>query len=241
MKIKLLLSLFFVAAFASVVLSQSVKITQKKTIYRRPKPEADYKKTFTIIYPRVSGLSPTLNKKVQTTISYEGTLGLKLKEELGEFQWLEEASYEVNYNKNGILVITLSMEGSAAYPSTSNKTVVVDLKTGNRVTPAAIFTNPSGLAAMCRKSQKAEIAQSIKDIKKDNADEQDPEQWFADAKFTAKNLGDFSLNDRGITFLYDYGFPHVVLALEPDGSYFFTWHQLKPYLRSGSLLQRVIR
>lgn len=241
MKIKVLLSFPLILALASIAFSQSVIITPKKTVFRRPKPISSYKKTFSIRYPKVSGLTPALNKKVESTISYQRVSNLNLKEELGELQWLGEADYRVNFNKNGVLDITLNMEGSAAYPSDFSKTVVVNLKTGNRVAPQDVFTNLSGLAAMCRKAQKAEIAKWIKEIKKDNPDEEDPRSLFRDAALKVENLKEFSVNDKGVTFLYDYGFPHVVMALQPDGRYFFDWRQLKPYIKSGGLLQRLVR
>ena len=241
MKTKLSLSLLLIACLAGIAISQSVIITSKKTVYRRPKPMEDYKKTFTVTYPKVSGLTPALNKKVETTISYQGVLDLNLKEELGEHQWLEDADYIVNYNKRGVLDITLSMEGSAAYPSTYNKTVVVDLKTGSRVRPQDLFVNLNGLASMCRKAQKAEIAKSIETIKKENPDEQEPEWFFKDANFAVANLKEFSVSDRGVTFLYDYAFPHVALALQPDGRFFFNWRQLKSYIKQGGLLHQFVR
>ena len=110
--------------------AQSVVITPKKTVYRRPKPIASYKRTFTVIRPKVKAATPALSKKIETAISYEKVSELNIKEETSEVQWLEEASYTVNYNKYGILDITLSVTGTGAYPSTFNKTVVVDLKTG---------------------------------------------------------------------------------------------------------------
>jgi len=241
MKIKLLLSFPIVLALAGIAIAQSVTITPKKVTYRRPKPQSSFKKTFTIRYPKVAGLSTALNKNVQDSISYERALKLNLKEELSEYQWLEEADYEVNYNKKGVLVITLSMEGTAAYPSSVSKTVVLDLKTGDRVTPQNAFTNLAGLAAMCKKAQKAEIASSIEEIKKDNPDEQDPQSLFSDADFKIKDLNNFSVNDQGVTFQYNYGFPHVIQALQPDGQFFFDWSALKPYIKAGSLLRRLVR
>jgi hypothetical protein len=241
MKIKLPLSVVLTLALAGINVSQSIVITPKKVTYRRPKPTLDYKKTFTIRYPRVSGLTPALNKKVESTISYQRVSNLNLKEELGEVQWLEDADYVVNYNKNGILDITLTMEGSAAYPSNINKTIVVDLRTGNRVTPQDIFVNLNGIVAMCRKAQKTEIARSIETIKKEDPDEQDPGSLFQDADFKVANLKEFSVNEQGVTFLYDYGFPHVITALQPDGQYFFNWRQLKPFMKPGGLLQRLVR
>jgi hypothetical protein len=241
MKTRLPLSLLLLALLACVAFSQSVTITPKKTIYRRPKPLSSYKKTFTIRYPRVSGLTPVLNKKVQSAISYERVSNLNLKEELGEIQWLEEADYKVNYNKNGILDITLNMEGSGAYPSDFNKTVVIDLKTGNRVMPQDVFANLSGLAAMCKKAQRDEIKKSLIEIKKESPDEEDPESLFREADFKVENLKEFTISDLGIAFLYDYGFPHVLVALQPEGRYLFNWRQLRPYIKSGGLLHQFVR
>jgi len=240
MKIKLPLSFLLLCLLAGLALSQSVIITPKKTVYRRPKPISSYKRTFSMRYPRVTGLTPALNKKIQTSISYEKVSSFNLKEELGETQWLEEADYKVNYNKNGLLDITLTMDGSGAYPSGFSRTVVVDLKTGNRVLPQDVFMNLTGLAAMCKKVQKAEIKKSIADIRKENPDEENPESLFQDADFKVENLREFSVGDAGVTFIYDYGFPHVIEALQPEGHFFFTWRQMKPYVKQGGLLNQFV-
>jgi hypothetical protein len=161
---------------------------------------------------------------------------------MNDAQWLEEATYDVNYNKNGILDITLTTSGTAAYSSEFSKTVVVDLKTGNRVAPRDVFTNLPALAAKVRKAQQAEIKKAAEEIKKDpdNADF-DPNEFFGDAKFTVKELADFSVNEKGVTFIYDYGFPHLAITLQPEGRFFYTWAELKPFIRRGGLLARFIR
>jgi len=241
MKTKLLLNLLLLVSVTGVAFAQSVIITPKKTVYRRPKPISTYKKTFTIRYPMVSGLTTALNKKVQSSISYTRVSNLNLKEELGDLQWLEEADYKVNYNKKGILDVTLSMTGSAAYPSGYSKTVVVDLKTGNRLTPPDVFTDLAGLAAMCKKAQKDEIKTSLAQIKKDEPDAEDPESLFKEADFKIENLKEFTVSDQGVAFLYDYGFPHVLEGLQPEGRYLFTWRQLKPFIKSGGLLHQFVR
>ena len=103
------------ALFAAAAFGQSIVIKPKKVTYKRPKPIDEYKKTFTITYPIVSGLSPTLNKKIESSVSYEKVADVDIKEELSG-GWLEEATYKVNYNKNGILDITLNVSGLGAYP-----------------------------------------------------------------------------------------------------------------------------
>ncbi len=241
MKIKLLFALFFVLCVSSFAFSQSIVITPKKIVYKRPKPIQDFKKTFIVTRPQVKAATPALSKKIETAISYEKNNNFKLKDELGEYQWLEEASYEVNYNKNGLLDITLMSEGSAAYPSSFSKEVVIDTKTGNQVTPASVFTNLQGLTAKIRAAQQNEIKKAIIDIKKNEPEEENPETLFANTNYTVKNLDEFSVSDKGVTFIYDYDFPHVIQALQPDGRYFFSWAQIKPFIKRGSLLEKFIR
>lgn len=235
-----LLSLSLVL-LCSAAFGQSVAIKPKTVTYRRPKPIDEYKKTFKVTFPKVSGLTAALNKKVESTISYERAADLNIKDEISETQWIEEATYKVNYNKNGILDITLSVSGSGAYPSSYDRTVLVDLATGNRVRPADVFVNLSGLAAKCRRIQQAEVKRSLADIKKNEPDAEDPESLFAETKFTAENLKEFSLNDRGVAFLYDYGFPHVLQGLQPDGRYFIPWSEMKPFIKPGGLLAMFVR
>ena len=111
-----------------------------------------------------------------------------------------------------------------------------------RVTSAMSFTDPAGLAAMVKKEQEKEIAKAIEEIKNDpDAGESDPAELFSSADFTSKDLDWFGLDDKGVTFKYDYGFPHVIQALQPEGEYFFSWEQLKPYIKPGSLLSRIAR
>ncbi|CAN5505889.1 hypothetical protein BH10ACI2_BH10ACI2_09880 [soil metagenome] len=242
MKIKFIFSILFIASVAFSASGQSVVITGKKVTYKRPKPFADYKKEFTITYPKVKAATPALSKKIESSISYASVLHLDLQGELMDFQWLEDADYQVGYNKNGVLSIELSMEGSGAYLSVDSKTAVVDLRSGVRVRPANVFTNLNGLAAMVRKAQKDEIAESIKEIKKDpEYEEPNPERLFKDANFKTVNLDEFSVNGDGVTFHYNYGFPHAIQALGPSGNFTFTWSQLKPYIKRGGLLTRIAR
>ena len=192
--------------------------------------------------PQVKAATPALSKKIEAAISYEKNNNFKLSEELGEYQWLEEAGYEVKYNKNGLLDIILSTEGSAAYPSSFSQEVVIDLKTGNRLTAANVFTNLAGLAAKVRKAQLAEIKKAREEYKKDpESADFDGSEYFNDAKFDLKHLNEFAVSDQGITFKYDYGFPHVALALQPDGTYFYGWKELKPYIKPGGLLAKFVR
>jgi len=241
MKIKILLGLIFIFAFSSIAFAQTVKITPKKITYTRPKPSADFKKTFTINYPKIKASTPALSKKIENSISYAKIVSLDIDDEKnGENQWLEEADYDVNYNKNGILDITLSMSGTAAYPTVMNRTVVVNLKTGSRAMASDVFINLKGLAAMVKKAQEAEIKESIEEIKEEeDYRDFDPKNFFEYADFTVEDLEQFTISDEGVTFMYSYGFPRVAMAVEPAGNYAFAWSELKPYIKRGGLLARI--
>lgn len=231
MKTKIILLFALIFAFTSISFAQSVKITSKKVTYKRGKNAPEYKRSFEIIYPVIGGVN---GKKIEAILNYEKNFDFKIQDEIKELFWLESADYTVNYNKNNILDVTLFIEGSGAYPSGSSKYLVVNTKTGTRVKPSDVFTNLSGLAALGAKAQQAEMKTEAARIKKDEPDF-DPGEYFNNAKFTTENLWAFTVSDKGIMFHYDYGFPHVAQALQPDGEYSFTWTELKPFIKKDGL------
>lgn len=242
MKIKILLLFTLVFAFSTIAFAQSVVITSKKTPYTRRKPTSDFKKTFTVNYPKVKAANAVLSKKIETAINYENNKVFSLKEEMGEYQWLEEADFAVGYNKNGVLSINLFVTGTAAYPTSLNKNIVVDLNTGNKVRPIDVFTNLKGLVAKIKTIQKEEIKAGIEEIKKDpDTAGEDTAELFKYTDFKEINLEGFSINEEGVTFVYDYGFPHVIEALEPNGNYSLSWAEIKPYIKRTGLLRKFIR
>ena len=245
MKIKFLFLLAAVFIFSSAALSQTVVLTPKKTVYKRAKAESEYRRTFTVTYPEVKAATPALSRKIESALSYEKHFELDLKEQIaGEEQWLEAGEYEVVYHQNGILSVELFIEGSGAYPSSSRKTVVVDLKTGNQIKPADVFTDLDGLTVRLKQIQQEKINANFEDRKED-ADfselRADIENELTDVDFTVKDLDGFSVDEKGVTFFYDYGFRHAIRALEPDGNYFMSWKEIRPYIKPAGLLGKFIR
>jgi hypothetical protein len=242
MKTKLALLCVLLVLASAPVLAQSVVITGKKVTYRRPKPMSEYKRTFTIRYPKVKAATQVLSQKIESAISYQKILSINLNDELHDTQWLEEADYKVGYNRNGILSIELSMDGSGAYPSGRTKYVVVDTRSGMRMRAIDVFTDLPHLATMVRRMQKEEIAKAIVDIKKQqSAGDPPPDDLFKDTAFGVKGLNEFSVDDKGVVFHYDYGFPHVILAMQPEGEFRLLWTELRPFIKPGGLLHRIAR
>jgi hypothetical protein len=245
MKNKKTLLALFLAAFSSAVFAQSVVITPKKVIYKRTKPNDEYRKTFTLTHPKVKAVNAVLARKIEAAIGFEKNMEISLKEEIGgDIQWLEEGFYDVKYNQNGVLSINLFITGAGAYPSSVNKTIVVDLKTGNRIGPAAVFTNLDGLLAKIKQIQQEKIKANFEERKTDTdfmEVRDEIEELLKKSDFKASDLEGFSVDEKGVTFFYDYGFRHAVQALEPDGDYFLSWAEIKPFVKRTGLLGKFVR
>jgi len=243
MKAKITSCVLLILAFACVDFAQTVKVTPKKTVYKRkPDKGFEHKKTFTITYPKISGLTAALNKKIENAVSYERVFDFTLKEEINELFWLEEAGYKIDYNNRGVLSIALSIDGSGAYPSQSTKHIVVNLKNGNQINASDAFTKLPELARFADKSLQSRIKKAIAERRKESAEDAETlEERLNEAKFGAENLELFSVNQKGVTFYYDYGFPHVILALEPDNQFFFSYNQLKSFIKPSGSLKQFIR
>jgi hypothetical protein len=193
-----------------------------------------------VSYPVIAGPknSPVL-RKVRALFDFKNIFDTSLAEYRAD-TWLSEFDYKVNYNRNFILDITFTQDGIGAYPDTQSKHFAINLSNGELIQAADAFNSSSldALAALVDKKLQAEIQQIIKD----NSEERESvEGMMKELKFDAAKLNDFSIGDKGITFLYDAEFPHVVQAVEPVGRYFFSYAQLKPYIKRDGPLGIFVR
>ena len=203
------------------------------------------RKTALVSYPVISGLTPTALRRVRSLLSFKSIFDYSLAEYQND-AWLSEFDYVVNHNGDHLLDLTFTQSGMAAYPDEQSKHFLIDLRTGGIITAGDAFQagQLAELAALVDSRLQADIEQ----LKKDNATskEIDPSQRasiddaYAVLKFGTKELNDFSVSQKGITFLYDAGFPHVIKALEPNGRYFFTYADLKQYIREDGPLAQFI-
>src|SRR5215207_6329477 len=96
-----------IALLAGVIpaAAQTVTITPRKTVYRRPKPQYDWRRTFTIRRPIVRAATPALSRKITAAISPEMVLDINIRDEQSDIQWLEEADYKILFNRDGVLSV----------------------------------------------------------------------------------------------------------------------------------------
>jgi hypothetical protein len=221
--------------------SDRVLIEPKTVTLVRGKKGQEYPnyKEAIVKYPQVAGLTdPAVLQKVQTAISLKSVMGQSLDELRAEFQdtwWLSEIDYTVNYNQNALLDLTFTISGVGAYPSAYDKHRLVSLKTGKLLKESDVFKRQSfgTIAVMVDKAMQAEMKAAIAKGNQDGADIRDQ---LSNRRFQIRNLNSFSISDKGITFLYNFDFPHVILALQPSGRYFFSYDQLKAYIKPDGAL-----
>jgi hypothetical protein len=243
------LALVFLFLTFDAFAQTSVKITPKKVTYRRFGSDIeDYKKTFTVRYPVIKDrLRPALKRRIEDSINYWRVFKTSLKEQT-KSTWTYSLDYTINYNANGILDISLAWEGSGAYPDAATKNLVIDLKTGNQLQIKDLFNRAmlTRLLSQIRKKSRQMEDQAIKE----SAElmntlavmrESSPEFHPTPERIKLKDLEGFSVSVKGVTFLYNYNFPHAIQALEPEGRYFFSYNDLKPFIKTDSILSQFVR
>jgi hypothetical protein len=207
----------------------------------------EYKRFVTINYPKVTAGSAAQAKKIEEALHFS-QLDIDLDDELYESTWLDEVGFTVNSQVQGLLSVTLWMEGSGVSPSTLRKNVLVDTQTGRRLRPDSLFINLQELVKKIRAQQRHEIQQTLAELRPDPASDLDAdtvkwvrEQLAETGNFTEENLAHFTLDDKGITFDFDYGFPFAIRALEPSGMFFLSWQELAPYVNREDVLAKFIK
>lgn len=209
--------------------------------------EFPHKKRAVVTYPVVSGLRDTVVlRRVRSLLDFKNIFDSSLKE-YREDAWLEEFGYEVNHNGNSLLDITFRQSGSGAYPDDHEKHFLINLKDGRLVKASDAFA-PDKLASLAAAVDR-KLQQELRELAAEHAKDKDAgeeeresiKQAYENLKFQIANLDGFSVGRKGVTFLYDAGFPHVIQALEPAGRYVFTFAELKPYIKPDGPLGQFVR
>jgi hypothetical protein len=255
--------LLFFFAFASTVLSafgsqapgpsptaatdHAIIQRRRLVITRTPAIARQFpnKKRATISYPVVSGLNPAVLKRVRSLFEFKNIFDYSLQEYRDD-SWLEEFDYVVNHNANSLLDITFTQSGSGAYPDDQSKHLLINLKNGRLIKASDAFV-PSANSELVTKvnaklqSELKAILKSLSDSKSDPEEVRIAQEAQEPLQYKIEDLDNFSVGMRGITFLYDVGYPHVIQAFEPVGHYFFSFAELKHYIRPDGPLGQFIR
>jgi hypothetical protein len=217
--------------------ANTVVVTSKKVTYRRENiPKGDFKSTFTVFYPQIKMRgNQAAERKIRQTLNYEKAFDFLLKENISDYTDITSLYFKIVYNDVGILDISLFYESLGAYPWTTKKEFIFNVRTGETVSANDFFKAPTlnTLAKQVRVKLLAEIARAQRKGVLPTESQ--------DYKYALSNLDDFSVSQRGLTFHYDYGFNFATRSLQPPGEFFFTYSQLKRFIRRDGLLEKFIR
>lgn len=225
---------------------ENVRVREKKVIVRHKDNDRPAQGSTIIRYPLLSGLSnPALLRRLQTAVmpqgEYKGSLD-KMKRDT----WLTEVEYRVNCNRKAILDVSYTLMGMGAYPDSFDEHITLNLKTGKRLKARDLFiaSQLPKLATLINRSLQADKQQAINNPTIKNS-EQETREWvrqsLSSTQFQAKDLDKFTVSAKGVTFYYDFGFPHAIEALEPKSQYFFSYASLKPFVRREGPLNAFLK
>lgn len=129
--------------------------------------------------------------------------------------------FKVNYDKNGLLSLNYTINTYGAYPDEISFNQNINTKTGNLVDITEL-TSKSKTSILSLLNQKLKVI-------KDNAEQETKDtadDLLSSAVFTDKNLNEFSITENGLEYNFDFGFPHSIQELEPNGLVKITWAEL---------------
>jgi hypothetical protein len=222
--------------FASFCAAQSIKIVPKTIIYKRLNVDANDAlgmKEFSIMYPKI--LSDN-GSKIEAVLSYEKLFEFNIEKEINAERGIRKLEYKTLFNSENILSIKLSLDTYTFSDLHDVKFITLNTKTAEIIKPAEVFKNLNQLAKSCKKSR----LKSINAVKR-RYSRKDYGTLFDNIKFTTEELKGFTVENRGITFHYPYTFVRTAIMFEPNNDYFFSWKQLKPYLKTDGLFARFAR
>ena len=203
------------------------------------------KKQAVVNYPVVSGLNPAVLGRIRALFDFKNIFDYSLKE-YREDAWLSEFDYVVNYNAHHLLDISFSQSGSGAYPDEHTKHFLIDLRSGKLLKAADVFVarKMPELIAKVDLKLRAELKGILEELRASHSDAEDlkmASEAQEPLSYTQENLDEFSVGNKGITFLYDAGYPHAIQAFAPNGRYFFNYAELKPFIKPDGPLGHFIQ
>ncbi|MET0398843.1 MAG: hypothetical protein ABW277_18775 [Longimicrobiaceae bacterium] len=199
-----------------------------------------------ITHPLVTGGStPELRDALQETLSLESVLDIPLGEARKEILTDDYLCYDIGYSvrfRRGYLLdvgysLTVHSGGRFRY---GYRNRVVDLRTGERLLARQVF-DPAALPALAKQLDRRLQADITKQIARDQHDG----DWGylddtgAPKRFREEDLGNFSVDEQGITFYFEFAFPDMA-PFQP-AHYFLSWSELRPYVRPDGALAPLLR
>jgi len=154
--------------------------------------------------------------------------------------------YEVLYNDHNLLSVECISDYQGAYPSTVRRHATFDLRTGRLLEVRDLVADTVALRQRWQQSINRRVTEHLRTLPNEYPQITTDTKLLADVKqrlYWNDSLGavellpeeprfyDFALTPFGLMLYYDFGFPYVIQALQPDLDYQFSYVDLKSWLK----------
>ncbi|MGZ3865320.1 MAG: hypothetical protein ACXVC6_06660 [Bacteroidia bacterium] len=192
----------------------------------------------TLIFPEIilpdTAIAEKINKRLTVQMISYYTID-ELKEYKENFKkdsilfGLTAAGYEITYNENCLLSLTINMETMGAYPSGYSVYRNFDINTGDSISLEKMLdeTKINDLIKLCDDT----LQNRIERCRKEYADQDFIVEQLTGQQFTRKNLVNFYVTQTHVVLVYNFGFPHVIQGTEPDGFIKIARKDFRKYLK----------
>jgi hypothetical protein len=157
-----------------------------------------------------------------------------------------ESRYEVLYNDHGLLSVEFTSEYKGAYASSVKRHATFDLRTGRLLEVRDLVADTLALQQRWQQSINRRVAEHLSALPKNFPQIEADTNLLADVKHRLywndstsmvelqagePRFYDFAVTSFGLMLYYDFGFPHIIEALQPDPDYQFTYADIKLWLK----------
>ncbi len=136
------------------------------------------------------------------------------------------STYEVNYEKNGLLSITIWTESVGAYLDHQHYDLNFDLNTDSMLTVDDFILEEKQAELLSILDEKLQANIQANELDGEGSEE-------AQQDFTEMDLENFILTEEGMEWHHDFGFAHAFEAGEPDGKVRMSLDELEGFLVRG--------
>lgn len=157
-----------------------------------------------------------------------------------------QSRYEVLYNNHGLLSVEFTSEYMGAYPSTVKRHATFDLRTGRLLAVRDLVADTLALQQRWQQSINRRVTEHLRTLPQEYPQLETDTNLLTDVKHRLywndststvelqagePRLYDFAVTSFGLVLYYDFGFPHVIEALQPDSDYQLTYADIKAWLK----------
>jgi hypothetical protein len=147
--------------------------------------------------------------------------------------WIDAIDCRLARAHGGIAVVEVWVEGSGAYPDGFTRSVVLDLRTGDRL-------GVEQFAAEKRPALVGKLETMLQE-RISTVSEAEARALASAAHATPDTLTRWTLADAGVVFTVDFGFPHAIAAMAPDGRLTIPWAAIAEFTAPDAPLLRARR